>query len=115
MIDSNNSKRDQAHIESEEFSLLDERLNGPDAAITHHESSCDIPTPLLNRNDIKNLDIQYALDQIEAFIAKFKSQFNSVPTELETAASVLGCMLALDKSRARHPLDFDKRRSSRYD
>ena len=109
------SQRNQAHIEDEEFSLLGKRLNGSDTAVTHYASPCDIPSPLLSPNDIKNLDIQYALDQVEAFITKFKSQFNSVPSELKMASAVLGCLLALDKRRANHSLDFDKRRAARHD
>lgn len=98
MTDLNNSQHNQADIENEEFVLLADRLSAVKKTI-HFPSACDIPQTESRRAELRSLDIKFALDNVQAFIDKFKEEFKTTPAELELAASVLNCLLAFDTKR----------------
>lgn len=100
MTDIHNSQHNQSDIEDEEFALLDARLSRLPKGQTHFASPCDIPLTICRRAALKNLDIQYALENLQTFIDKFESEFNTIPSELEQAAAVLQLLLALDQRKA---------------
>lgn len=98
MTDHYSSQRTQGQIEDEEFTLLAERLSSAKKPV-HFPSPCDIPHIESRRAELKNLDIKFALDNVQTFIDKFKAEFGTTPSELELAASVLNCLLAFDAKR----------------
>ncbi len=98
MTDHDNSQRTQGQIEDEEFTLLAERLSSAKKSI-HFPSPCDIPQIESRRAELRSLDIKLALDNVQAYIDKFKEELGTTPSELELAASVLNCLLAFDAKR----------------
>ncbi len=99
MSDINNSQHNQADIETEEFVLLEERLSNSRKGPAHFASPCEIPKTICRRAELKNLDIQLALDSVQDFMDKFKAEFETTPPELEKAAAILNFLVLRDNRK----------------